>query len=128
MSYVFTDAGISSGSYEIGNLFFTTENNVAYTTDFDSTRYVCFSYRDRYDKFWHFARQTGSFTAPACNIYVIYDGHTMGAFEYDGSTLGAYTGNVTGNLVVPVVGWTSCAASTGTTAGAGYRLRCEWFA
>jgi len=128
MSYVFTSAGIPSGSYEIGNLFFTTEGNVAYTTNFDNTRYVCFSYRDRYNKFWHFANQSGSFAAPACNIYLIYDGHTMGAFEYDGSTLGAYSGNITGNLVVPVVGWTSCSPATGATATAGYRLRCEWFA
>jgi hypothetical protein len=128
MNYKFTSDGKTNGNYSNGDLFFTTENNVAFTTQFDDTHYVCFAYRDRDGKFWHFAKQSGSFSATACNIYVLYDGKTMGAFEYDGSPLGAYTGSTTGNLVVPVAGWTSMTDSSGTTANAGYRLKCEWFA
>ena len=125
--YLFTSAGKSSGSYGKGDLFFTTENNVAYTVSLADARYICFSYYDRDDGFWHFATASGNVTAPPCNIYLLYDGHTLGAFVYDGSTIGAYTGTYTGNLVVPVTEWISTTQSVNATANAGYTLNCEWF-
>tara|TARA_Y100000588_G_scaffold387182_1_gene484393 strand:- start:693 stop:1718 length:1026 start_codon:yes stop_codon:yes gene_type:complete len=127
MSYLLTSGGKANGSYANGDLFFTTENNVAYTRNFDEVHFVCFAYRDRHGKFWHFAKQSGNITAPPCHIYVMYDDHTMGAFTYEGATLGAYVGNTTGNLLVPVTGWISCTDQTSVTAGSGYKLKCEWF-
>ena len=119
--FSFTSGGKTSTSYVPGDLFFTTENNVAYTLAFADARYVCFAFEDSDGMIWRTAK-LGSVSLPSGHIIIEYQGRMMGWFNYEGGTAAMTDGSQTGSVVLPVTGWNSTTAQYVVTSGSNYEL------
>ena len=119
--FMFTVDGKGSTEYQKGDLFFTTENNVAYTQVFDEARFICFAWEDLHELIWRTAK-LGSLTLPDCSIIIEYNERMMGWFDYENGVGSINSGNVTGSVVLPVSRWNSTTDQTEVTAGASYEI------
>ena len=119
--FKYTTGGKSSTSYAPGDLFFTTENNVAYTEVLGDARYVCFAWEDVNGMIWKTAK-LGQLALPPGHIVVEYQDKMMGWFDYEGGTAAITDGSQTGSVVIPVTGWNSTTAVSVLTPDLSYEL------
>lgn len=124
--FLCANSGKLSTVYDYGDLFLTTEGNVSYTTTLANARYICFAMYDSDMNYWRPAKM-GGVALPSCNIYLVYQGNTMGAFTYEGGTGSVTSGSPNGSIILPVTGWQSTTDQSSISAGSHYNIKCEWF-
>ena len=119
--FSFTSDGKGSTEYQPGDMFFTTEGNVAYTKTFNDARYVCFAWVDSDGLAWRTA-STGNITLPPCSIIIEYQEKMMGWFDYEGGMGSMTDGNASGSVILPVTGWHSTTSQSSVTETRHYQI------